>query len=95
MFPREPKERKSLLRNCEVGTYEAMLRHFIEEEAAGIDIRYYFNAVSDWSETSGKRRTARGWIATMRTFMRSDNEKGKLKRAHGPGAVDLSKFLKH
>lgn len=95
LFPKEPQEKKTILRNSAVGTYEKMLPHFIEEEAAGIDIRYYFGSVFDWSESSGKRRTARGWVATMRQFMRSDNNKGKLKRASGPGQPDLSKFLEH
>ena len=37
-----------------------------------------YNAVADWSDSSNTMRTARGWFATVRTFIRGDKEKNKL-----------------
>lgn len=55
-----------------------------KEEMLGVDILYYRNLVDEWCEKLSprdkrKKRTSRGWIATARQFMRSDNEKGKMK----------------
>lgn len=98
LFPETEEDGPKLLRKSLVNTFEKMVVHFQDEEAAGIDIRHYFNAVMDWSETGGAKnkpvkRTSRGWISTLRVWMRNDNEKGKLKRV-GP-ATDLSQFFKH
>jgi hypothetical protein len=98
LFP-ETEDSPRLLRNSLVNTYDKMVVHFREEEAAGINIRHYFDSVMDWSETGGsknkpQKRTSRGWVATMRTWMRSDNAKGKLVRVAGQGP-DLGNFFKH
>lgn len=81
--------RKTLFRNSEIfslvrelptGTdYSALMEKFNKPEYQGIDIAYYFHCVADWSDSSGTMRTANGWLATMRTFMRRDKEDGKLK----------------
>lgn len=47
--------------------------------AQGCDLAYYYAAVRDWSDSSNTRRTARGWLATLRNFYRGDLDKG---RAH-------------
>lgn len=96
LFP-ELDDKERTLRTSLVNTYAKMVAHFQEEEAANVDVRYYFEQVMDWSDTGGKRnkpvkRTSRGWIATMRTFMRRDNTAGKLKMIGGP---DMSKFFQH
>ena len=52
---------------------------FNDEEFKKIDLIYYFNAVCDWSDTKqGVKRTKRGWVATIRNFIRGDSERGKL-----------------
>lgn len=48
--------------------------------AQGCDLAYYFCAVRDWSDSSNTRRTARGWIATLRNFYRGDLDKGRARK---------------
>lgn len=64
-----------LVENNDYSRFEAI---FDTPEFKDIDLVYYFHAVDDWSEQSQKKRTARGWIATVRNFIRSDKERGKL-----------------
>jgi hypothetical protein len=99
LFP-ELEDTPKLLRNSLVGTFGAMVVHFQDEEAAGIDLRHYFDSIQDWSETGGSKnkpvkRTSRGWIATMRTWMRNDQEKGKLRMLKGATTTDLSRYFNH
>jgi len=46
-----------------------------------IDLVYYFHSVLDWSDTRDKKtlRSNKGWIATVRSFIRGDIGKDKLK----------------
>lgn len=58
---------------------------FKNEIQLGIDVEYYKQSVLDWNNTlkekdKRKKRTPRGWVSTARTFMRSDNDIGKLKK---------------
>lgn len=48
--------------------------------AHGCDLAYYFCAVRDWSDSSNTRRTARGWLATLRNFYRGDLDKGRARK---------------
>lgn len=48
--------------------------------AQGCDLAYYFCAVRDWSDSSNTRRTARGWLATLRNFYRGDLDKGRARK---------------
>lgn len=59
--------------------YSAFESLFDKPEFKTIDLVYYFHTVSDWSDQSGTKRNKRGWIATVRNFIRRDIEKGKLK----------------
>jgi hypothetical protein len=43
-------------------------------------MEHYYNAVADWSDSSNTMRTARGWFATVRTFIRGDKEKTSLHK---------------
>jgi len=43
------------------------------------DLVYYFHSVSDWSDQKNMKRTKKGWIATVRTFIRGDVDKQKAK----------------
>lgn len=45
---------------------------------AEVDIRYYYDAVADWSASKGKKM--RDWIATARNFIRGDIEAKKLHK---------------
>ena len=60
--------------------------------AQGCDLAYYFCAVRDWSDSSNTRRTARGWIATLRNFYRGDLDKGRARKIIPTTANPLDDF---
>jgi predicted transcriptional regulator len=81
------QERKTLFCNSEVAKrfdkdgvidVQAMQAYFSEESKLGADLAYYYHVVSDWSDTRNMKRTARGWMATIRNFIRDDARKGHL-----------------
>lgn len=79
------KETKTLFSNSKIGklgkeNFAEFEAQFNAPEYADIDLYYYYHSVSDWSDTSNTKRTNRGWIATIRTFIRKDIERGALHR---------------
>lgn len=82
---KEEKSRKTLFKNSEVfklvnnNDYSGFEKKFPGPEYEKIDLVYYFHSVNDWSDKSDTKRSAAGWLATVRTFIRSDMEKNKLK----------------
>lgn len=82
--PKEPKGEgakrlfRSFFPEIDKGTYDELNALFNVEEYADINLVYYYNAVADWSDSANKKRTKRGWIATIRNFIKSDKEKNKL-----------------
>lgn len=82
--PKEPKGEgakrlfRSFFPEIDKGTYDELNALFNAEEYADINLVYYYNAVADWSDSASKKRTKRGWIATIRNFIKSDKEKNKL-----------------
>ena len=63
-----------------VADVTALARVLPDLAAQGCDLAYYFCAVRDWSDSSNTRRTARGWLATLRNFYRGDLDKGKARK---------------
>lgn len=82
--PKEPKGEgtkrlfRSFFGEIDKGTYDELNALLNAEEYADINLVYYYNAVADWSDSANKKRTKRGWVATIRNFIKSDKEKGKL-----------------
>lgn len=82
-----PKESKFLFRNSKLykmcdpenGNYTEFEKLFTSPEFQQIDLIYYFNSVNDWSEARTVKRTDRGWMSTIKQFIRSDSDKKKLK----------------
>ena len=84
----ESKEKKTLFRNSLVyrlanlengnADYTNYLALFKEPELQEVDMIYYFHVVCDWSDQKNMKRTARGWTATIRNFVRWDKERGKI-----------------
>ena len=72
--------KKTLFRNSTAADRETFFKTFSGEEYATLDMEHYYNAVADWSDSSNTMRTARGWFATVRTFIRGDKEKNKLHK---------------
>lgn len=77
---KEDKAKKTLFANCVWADMNKFIDYFKSQPGMeNVDLVYYYHSVSDWSDSKNMKRTARGWLATVRQFMRSDNEKGKLK----------------
>lgn len=97
LFPTHDPNKKTLFRNSVLDDYNLFEKKFSEPEFQDIDLAHYFHAVRDWSDSANKKRTARGWLATARTFMRGDKEKGKLKTKNslqGNNSEEMLNFLK-
>ena len=86
----ESSEKKTLFRNSAIyrlvrfdasgcGDYSEFEKKFATQEFAPVDLVYYFHVVADWSDQKNMKRTANGWLATIRNFIRGDMEKNKLK----------------
>ena len=82
--PNEPKVEgakrlfRSFFAEIDKGNYDELNSLFNSEDYADINLVYYYNAVADWSDSANKKRTKRGWVATIRNFIKSDKEKNKL-----------------
>lgn len=77
---KEDKAKKTLFANCVWADMNKFIDYFKSQPGMeNVDLVYYYHSVSDWSDSKNMKRTARGWLATVRQFMRSDNEKGKLR----------------
>ena len=80
--------KKTLFRNSTAANRETFFKTFSGEEYATLDMEHYYNAVADWSDSSNTMRTARGWFATVRTFIRGDKEKNKLHKKQTNSGFD-------
>ena len=80
--------KKTLFRNSTAANRETFFKTFGGEEFAALDMEYYYNAVADWSDSSNTMRTARGWYATVRTFIRGDKEKNRLHKKQSNSGFD-------
>lgn len=91
--------KKTLFRNSAAADRDAFFKTFGGDEYKMLDMEYYYQAVSDWSDSSNTKRTARGWFATVRTFIRGDKEKKRLHtKQQAQGRFNLEgaiKFLKN
>lgn len=87
LFPEFDKDLETLFRNSMVGNEVAFKQQFLSAEYDNIDIDYYFNAVADWNETKKVVRTAEGWLATARGFMRRDHADNKLRTLKGKAKI--------
>ena len=67
---------RCLFANSRFARFEDFEKCFDKPEYKEIDIRYYYNAVADWSASKG--RMQKDWIAQTRNFMRKDKNKGEL-----------------
>lgn len=73
-------EIKTTFEKSNVSNWVVFEKEFLDIEQMGVDISFYYNSVKDWSLTKPTtKRTSKGWLATVRTFMRSDTQKNKLK----------------
>jgi DNA-binding transcriptional regulator GbsR (MarR family) len=59
---------------------DKLIASFRGEPYEDVDLEYYYRTVSDWSDSSNTKRTSRGWVATIRTFIREDEKRGRLRK---------------
>lgn len=108
MIPENDKEVKTLFRNSDIyklvkfkegapADYSAFENLFNTPEFSNVDLVYYFHCVSDWSDQKNMKRTKKGWIATVRNFIRGDVEKNKLhvKNAGNRGNSNLKNAMEY
>lgn len=77
-IPKGTREGLCLFENSRFHDFTIFEKEFDKPEFAGIDIYYYYQAISDWSASGGKKK--HDWIATARNWMRSDMSKNQLHR---------------
>jgi len=88
LFPEMNSENETTFEKSLVANKKVFISTFEKENQAGIDIEYYYQIVSDWSDGLSSRdrrgkKTARGWLATARGIMRRDAQDKKLKMRGG------------
>lgn len=72
-------EIKTTFEKSNASNWSVFEKEFLEAEQLGIDIRFYYDSVKNWSlKKPSVKRTARGWIATALDFIREDKRKRKL-----------------
>lgn len=81
-------EKTTRFRDSVANNWNIIGEEFSAEIQAGIDVRRYMDELIEWSDRLPVRtktqkdkalRTARGWIAKIRTSIRTDHKKGSLK----------------
>jgi hypothetical protein len=77
LFGDEEKQKNCLFKNSPFKDFEEFEKKFSGAEFSSVDIFHYYNAVKDWS--SAKNKKSYDWIATATTWMRKDNNVGKLR----------------
>lgn len=78
LFPESDPNVRRLFKNSLVNNFEFVQKKFDAPEFSYINLNHYFNAVLDWSDMKGMKRTADGWLATIRSWIRKDLLAGKL-----------------
>lgn len=72
-------EIKTTFEKSNVYNWSVFEKELLDIEQMGVDINFYYNSVKDWSlKNTSVRRTARGWIATARGFIRTAVENKKV-----------------
>ena len=91
--PRGTSEQSScLFANSRFANFELFKAQFTSQEFQGVDIAYYYGAVSDWSASNGTKK--KDWIATVRNFIRHDKENKKVHMLQGGLSPDEIDYLK-
>jgi len=93
----EKEDKPTTFKNSECFDYSKFVQELSAEEKLGVNLLYYYNSILDWSSIKTKVfRTNNGWIATARTWMRTDNEAGKLKMTAGtPQTINSNEELEY
>jgi hypothetical protein len=99
LFPELDDTKEVLFKDTSLIDYNVFVNQMKELDQLGIDLYFYWSAVKDWSTTKKKvKRTAQGWVATARGFIRRDKQASKLQMKNGTNTVtdddaEMLKFL--
>lgn len=63
--------------------------HYKGAQYADIDLVHYFFAIADWSDARNEKRTNRGWISTVRQFIRRDADRNDIHKKQTPAQSNL------
>lgn len=100
LFGEKPNANKStLFKNSAYFQISIFKEKLKEHQALKIDLEYYHRQINNWSEAKNQKRTARGWIATARTWMERDKDKNALRMIKTDseimqGDADMQAYLK-
>lgn len=72
----ENPNKKTLFKNCTIGTREKFMQKFSGPEYAPFDLDDYFNGINNWSNQQNVKRTLAGWVSTLDAWIRRDLKKG-------------------
>lgn len=93
----EKSEKQTTFNDSPAADESFFYSKFQGEEYRDIDLAHYYAAVADWSEMNRKvKRTTRGWIATVRTFIRRDKLSNTIRKKTAVSGFDfenVKKFL--
>jgi hypothetical protein len=75
--------KKIYFRDCKWSDYDTLRKDLATDkkfvnEYAGVDLRAYIDSAMAWSETYSKTSTDKGWMLTLRNWMRTAKREGKL-----------------
>ncbi len=75
--------KKIYFRDCKWSDYDTLRKDLATDsnfvkEYAGVDLRAYIDSAIAWSETYSKLSTDRGWLVTLKNWMRIAKREGRL-----------------
>ncbi len=77
----ESSKKTLLFKDCLYQNFEKFEQKMIQDHSDYdvIDLKHYHFALLDWNEIKTVKRTAKGWLATARTWIRNDARDQKVK----------------
>lgn len=99
LFPEFDPNAETTFQKSPVYDKKLFFSQLSNEGEMGIDLNAYYHALDDWSEglrarDKRKKKTARGWIAQARSFIRLDHKDGKVMMMNGADVTErMRKFL--
>ena len=75
--------KKIYFRDCKWSDYDTLRKDLATDSNfvkgyAGVDLRAYIDSAIAWSETYSKLSTDRGWLVTLKNWMRTAKREGRL-----------------
>lgn len=94
LVPEADIKKACSMAHSDVAEWEIFSQFFTDEAYKEIDVRHYFEAILDWSNTKKIMRTAIGWVSTVRGSIRRDVKEGKVRRLVAAAPAAAFDYLK-